>query len=328
MRKAALILISCLIGLFTLGGLVVGILWVGGCGKVPVELATNYFGAVDFKSTDLVSSSLSASSVVYVIGLSNYQITPIGFSGQLMKIDFTGPYEPGEAPGPTDEYNHHWRLRGMQGSRQIRVAKGTISFDLTKTQRITTDTESPPDKAGNDNPYCFLGMNSVYWDIDFRFGSPTEETYSVRIYFDNYEVSDGGNYSRVGNPGAKKGDLLIKDADGEYKWIAIGGSNSLEASRPANPAIDDQLATSEAGDSWWDPLATSRELNADIEPDFVLTATRGQFIVTLDFGISSCLRLNNIDASLFTKEKLLKSIDAYGICGRLTLTPTVEYNAL
>lgn len=326
MKRLFLILI--LLGLFTLGGLVVGVLWVVGCGKVPVELATNYFGAVDFKSTGLASSSLSASSVVYVNGSSNYQITPTGFSGQLMKIDFTGPYEPGQAPGPTDEYNHHWRLRGMQGSRQIRVAKGTISFDLTKTQRIATDTESPPDKAGIDYPYCFLGMNSVYWDIDFKFGSPTEETYSVRIYFDNYEVSDGGNYSRVGNPGAKKGDILIKDSNNEYKWIAIGSGEALSATRPANPVIDEVLATSEAGDSWWDLLATSRELNADIEPDFVLTATRGRFVVTLDFGIASCLRLNNIDASSFTKEQLLESIDAYGICGRLTLTPTVEYNAL
>lgn len=312
-----------------IGGYFVILVWslgfiIHGCSKVPVELATNYFGAVDFKSTDLAASGLSSSILVYANGVSNYTLTPTGFKGELMKIDFTGPYEPGEAPGPEDTYNHHWRLRGMQGSRQIRVAKGTVGFDLTKTQRIATDTESPPDKAGT---YCFLGMNSVYWDLDFRFGSP-ESTYSVRIYYDNYEVSDGGNYSRVGNPGAKKGDLLIKDADGEYKWIAIGGGNTLEVSRPANPVMDDQLTTSEAGDNWWDPLATSRELNADIEPDFILTATQGRFIVTLDFDISNCLYLNNIDAASFTKEKLLESIDAYGMCGHLKLIPTIEEKPL
>jgi hypothetical protein len=299
--------------------------FIYGCSKVPVELATNYYGAVDFKSTGLTASGVSAANTAYVNGESNYALTPTGFKGELMKIDFTGPYEPGEAPSPTDEYNHHWRLRGMQGSRQIRVAKGTVSFNLTTTQRVATDTESPPDKAGT---YCFLGMNSVYWDLDFKFGYPTEETYSARIYFDNYEVSDGGNHSRVGNAGAQKGDLLLKDSDGAYKWIAIGSGEALSATRPANPVIDDQLATSEAGDHWWDPLATSRELNADIEPDMVLTTTQGRFIVTLDFGITNCLRLNSIDASSFTKEKLLESIDAYGICGNLTLVPTVEEQPL
>jgi len=246
----------------------------------------------------------------------NYITTPTHFSGRLLTLNFQSD----SAIDPTDTYfpPDKWVLRGIDGSEEEQIINiGTVFFDLRSPHEVSKDLAQPPSAIGY-GIYKSLFLNYTYVDVSFEFDGTI---YSVRICTSNRD-------------GCTRGDIMMKDSDGIYKWISKSGDpNTLISSRPDDPVINDYLAGYASGWAGGDTTATIFITEAHIPEEyrFDVPSVSGSYEITLDFDLTNIILLEGIDPSNYTKRDVLEKLYLWNFVGKsdgnhLIVIPTVIYN--
>ena len=129
------------------------------------------------------------------------------------------------------------------------------------------------------------------------------------------------------------GELLLKDEEGEYKWISESGDpdellseKPIDPIRPQVPAEGWEQWENINGPNWVSPAHIPEEYYFDVP------SLSGSYEIILDFVLDDTVVLQNIDPSNFTKRDILEKFVIHNFLGGgspeniLKVIPTVIYN--
>lgn len=271
-------------------------------------------------STYLISADLKESKQnIKSRSLNNdYITTPFHFTGKLLRLDFHSDSAiSNEGYFPADI----WRLRGSEGDspneEECYNDIGTVFFDLKEKQEVSGGLAKPPQKTGF-GIYRSLRLEYTYVDVGFEFDG--QECF-VRICTSSWD-------------GCTRGDLMMKDADGNFKWISKGGDpDTLLADRPQDPVINSYLASWASAWAVDDYTATIFGSEAHIPEQYLFDVPSflGSYEITLDFRLTDSIVLKDIDPLNYTKQDILEKLDLWTFVGKgpehhIVVIPTVvEY---
>lgn len=266
-------------------------------------------------SSSLPSQNLSAETKSPPISRSieTYTTTPTSFSGSLLRLHFhsSSAIDPAQNYFPPDL----WALRIAGDSEDdAYAAMGTVQFDLTRPQDVSEGRAAGPPKAGF-GIFHSVFLEFTYIDVTFEFAS---SAFSIRICTSNRD-------------GCVRGDLLMKDTDGTFKWISRSGDpNSLVSVRPADPVYNYGIAVWASGWAGGDSTATIFVTEAAIPDDalFDVPSVEAGYSVKLDFNLTNIISLQNIDQLNYTKRDVLEKLVVVNFLGKggdyhLQVRPTV-----
>ena len=248
-------------------------------------------------------------------GLTDFTTTPTSFSGKLLRINFhsDSAINPTDGKFPPD----CWFLRSPAGSNEDEYYQngGTVEFDLTKIQNVSQGFANLPQASGF-GVYHSLFLEFTYVDVGFDLA---DVHYDIRVC-----ASD--------RDGCIRGDIMMKDSDGLFKWISsTGDPNELLGIRPSDPVLDAGLAAWASGWAVGDTSASIFVTEAAI-PDnalFDVPDINYAYKVILDFELANVVCIRQIDTSNYSRRDILQKLVINNFVGKggdnhLTIIPTVE----
>jgi len=191
---------------------------------------------------------------------------------------------------------------------------GTVLFDLGWRYEVSEGYAGLPSKTGF-GVYHSVFLEYTYVDVEFEYGGAT---HAVRVC-----TSD--------RDGCTRGDLLLRDTDGAFKWMSESGDDqTLLTERPTDPVADAEIAGHVSAQPV-DSTATIFVTEAAVADDdlFDVPSTQGSYEVTLDFDVTDVVVLENISDTTGTRKDILASFRAHRFVGKsadhLTVYPRVVY---
>lgn len=216
------------------------------CGQNPGHSCT----AITDISSSTFSSSSSGIKAAGVYQGSKWLETPTYITGEVGSVFFT----------IDSSSNEGLVTYGADRPDLMTNATALVPFDLRASTLLTGGAISLPGwYTGGYSKVMLIAY--AYFDVFFTHNG-SEETIKFVYATNDY------------HPDQRKGDVLIKDNDGIFKWLDED-SNTLVATRPANPRIIDLVAT------------LSSEAHAETQYYFPLAARVSQPSAGVDLSLST-----------------------------------------
>jgi hypothetical protein len=231
-----------------------------------------------------------------------YICTPIDVTGQLEWMAFL-------SDNTVDDSNYYfppdvWTLRDTPGNY--------VFFDLSQRYEVSEGSAGSPSAIGY-GIYQSIHFQFIYLDVEFLFDN---NVFCVRMC-----PSTSGEYVI--------GDLLLRDDDGNFKWISKSGDpNMLLSERPDDPVISEGIGWPDHPDwtDWISPAHIPEEYYFDVPSD------TGNYEIILDFIMENTVMMMDVDIYNYTRRDILEHFDTRPFMGAggtidniLKVKPKVTY---